>query len=119
LIDWDFVIDEALKRFEKEGKKAFYEYILEVLEKYNIEVKDEILEQIFNISSGSSAGSIDELYLSSLLYNNAVEVAQGAKLKLNEFMKSKATIDELALKLYDGYGFNDKEVLDVVKKFIS
>ena len=58
----------------------------------------------------------DSLELSSRLYKNSSRVAKESLEILHGGIKSKRTIQEISKRLYDGYDFNDKEVLDIKKK---
>jgi len=54
--------------------------------------------------------------LSNALYNNAKEATNKSAFLIHSHIKSKKTINELARKLYEGYNFRDKEVLEVKKR---
>ena len=54
--------------------------------------------------------------LSKRLYKNAKNVSRESLEVLNQSIKAKAPIRDVSKKLYDGYGFRDKEVIDATKK---
>jgi len=59
---------------------------------------------------------LSEPKLSDMLYRNSKKVAAESLAILNDGIRAKKPIKQMAMKLYDGYGFNDKEVLDVKRK---
>lgn len=59
---------------------------------------------------------VSNLTLSKALYKNSNEVTKSVKSVLRQHFKTLESADKLALKIYQGYGFNDKEVLNVKKK---
>ena len=114
--------EEVLKEWEKNPDLSFKE-ILKKLEVFNEEVEDGILEEIikyeiaFNVASTASTLPFKKikLKLSDILYNNAKQTAKAAEKVINDYNEAMSTINDLREALYDGYGYNDKEILDIKK----
>ncbi|BAF69580.1 hypothetical protein [Nitratiruptor sp. SB155-2] len=117
---------------DKEAKKL-YEHIKELLQKgYSIKEIEEILLEEFGQFNEKVQEYIESEIkptlksippeiligpeLSNALYANAKEAAKRASYLIKDHIKSKKTIGELARKLYEGYGFRDKEVVEVKKR---
>ena len=119
------LLEEVLREYhnrDKWDKRALSEMIEEKLSKYNEDVKKEIEEELYQILgefyfvNDNPDVVVTPAILSEMLYYNSKEVAKNVTKILTENIKAQTTLKELSMKLYEGYGFNDKEVLDVVKK---
>jgi len=100
------------------SKESFKEILERNLSKYNKSVLKLLKEAIYSLFSSSLTKDIEELLptevaLSKMLYKNAKE-AESNILRLFK-SNSKKTIKDIALMLYEGYGFREKEVLEVRK----
>ncbi len=95
---------------------------LSELQGYNKEVQKVLEELIYtelaaSIATPAAATIVpSKLKLSEMLYKNADRVAKESLELLHQGIKAKRPIRDISKKLYDGYDFNDKEVLDVKKK---
>ena len=106
----------------EENQRAIGHVVDEKLAKYNEDVKvilegliyDELKDSFKNEPLPDAIISKPEL--SQKLYRNAKEVSAVTQKILKDSIKAKAPIKEISKKLYDGYGFNDKEVLDIKKR---
>jgi len=117
--------NEVLNQYNHQDittRKAFSVLLDERLKQFNKEAT-EIIETLINESLVSSIASDvvkivvpDSLKLSNRLYKNSSKVAKESLEILDAELKSKRTIREISRKLYDGYDFNDKEVLEIKKK---
>jgi len=109
---------EEVKRLIEEGYtiQELQEEVLELLQQYNEEVQRRIEEEIFAILDEVPPDILVGPALSERLYHHAREVAAITGKLLTEHIRSQETIRELAMKLYEGYGFRDREVLQVKKE---
>lgn len=104
------------------NKKAFSEILDEKLQAYNEKVSPLIMGGVYSqLNSSFSADTLpdvvlDEPKLSKMLYRNSKKVSAESLAILNDGIRAKKPIRQMAMKLYDGYGFNDKEILDVKRK---
>ncbi|MRJ06243.1 MAG: hypothetical protein C6I01_01825 [Epsilonproteobacteria bacterium] len=111
-----------IKSIDEWSVKELKQMVLEELKKYNEEVQKEIEKKLIEIVGGLYfVNQIPELVvtpllLSEMLYDRAVETARKATIILRDAQKNKETIKKIALKLYEGYDFNDEEVLKVKKE---
>ena len=116
---------EVLDQYNSQGelnRKALSELLDEKLKNYN-ESTQKVLEDLIyaELASSIAAPVIEsivptKLQLSKMLYKNSDRVARESLELLHQGMKSQSTIVSMSRKLYDGYDYNDKEVLDVKKK---
>ena len=104
------------------NKKTLGEMVDFYLAKYNEEVKkqieDELYKQLgsFYFINDNPQIAVTPVLLSDMLYKNAKDTAKLASKILYDGIKAKDTIGEIAKKLYEGYGFKDKEILDLADK---
>lgn len=114
---------EAIERIVallKEGK-ATQKAILEILQDYNEAVQEEIVGEIKarlgdDYAKLAAIGlAMGEVELSRRLYKNAKATARAVAKEIRAVQKADATLRELAMRLYEGYGFKDKEVLEPVR----
>ncbi len=109
---------QAKKHWRRE---ELLQMIEEELSHYNERVRKKIEPMIYDKLSAIFGNELPDIVptppvLSQMLHNNAVTVSAGVASLLLEAQAAKATVRELATKLYEGYGFRDKEVLDVKKR---
>ena len=100
--------DSILKEFFNEFNSAIETLILSSISKA-VDSKDIRIKFTDELK-------VSGLSLSKALYKNSNEVTKSVKSILRQHFKTLDSVDKLALKLYQGYGFNDKEVLDVKRK---
>ena len=118
------LFERVMKRYHSQNswnKKALSEIVEEELLLYNKKVSKIIEEYIYKEISKSFGDELPKIVpspvkLSKMLYKNAKLVANRVAPLLYKAHKSNETISNLAMKLYEGYGFRDKEVLDVIHK---
>lgn len=119
------LLRRVLKRYyaaSKWTRRALSEMIEEELSRYNKRVQKIIEPMIYDeLRSAFKGEPLPEVVptkaqLSEMLYKNAKDAAAVATKILWDAQKSGATVQELAMRLYEGYGFRDKEVLEVKKK---
>jgi len=117
--------DEVLNEYNIQGelnRKALSELLEEKLSKYNDDTQKVLEELIYTQLSDSIAAKAvdalipDKLTLSEMLYNNSEKVSKESLALLTDGIKAKKTIQKISKKLYDGYDFNDNEVLDIKRK---
>jgi len=117
--------DEVMSAYDAQGewnRKAFSEILDEKLQQYNDAVSPLIMAGVYDevnrvFKSEPLPGVIlKEPKLSNMLYNNKKRVQSDTIAILNDSIKAKRTIGNISKKLYDGYSFNDSEVLQVRKK---
>ena len=108
---------ERIKQLLRQGYtiKEMKELLLQEFGAFNEEVQRYIEDEIFKELDSVPPEVLVGPKLSETLYSNAVEAVAVASKLIKEHIKSKRTIRELAHKLYEGYGFRDKEVLEVKK----
>ncbi len=106
----------------KEWDRRTLEMIEAKLAKYSQEVQQKILERIekelrdyYAPFSQSKELAIDPVLLSEILYKNAKDTARLVAKIIEDGIRAKDTVREIAMKLYEGYGYNDKEVLNATK----
>jgi len=117
--------EEVLRLYNSQGewnRKAFSEILDEKLANYNNAVSPLIMSGVYsNLNSAFTSDALPSVILtepklSKMLFNNAQKVSGEAIGILNAGISAKRPIGQIAKKLYDGYGFNDREVLDIRKK---
>ncbi|NPA65069.1 MAG: hypothetical protein GXO16_08865, partial [Epsilonproteobacteria bacterium] len=118
MIDFEKEVQELLERAyglvgRRASKEELRRAVLELLEEYNDEVRRKLEEYIFSIVDRLPPDILVGPTLSERLYANAKEVAPKVAAILVEHIGAKKTIGDLAKKLYEGYGFRDKETLEV------
>lgn len=96
-------------------------FIDEALAKYNDAVADLLSESIGAELAKTFTRTVPTVVptavaLSDLLYNNSALVSSQTTQLLSTAGEVGTTAQDLALQLYEGYDFNDKEVLDIVDK---
>ncbi|BCD59621.1 MULTISPECIES: hypothetical protein [unclassified Nitratiruptor] len=109
---------ERIKELLQKGYsiKEIEEILLEEFGQFNEKVQEYIESEIKPTLKSIPPEILIGAKLSDVLYANAKEAAQRASYIIKEHIKSKKTIGELARKLYEGYGFRDKEVVEAKKK---
>jgi len=119
------LLDSILEKYhnrDKWDKRSLSEMIDDELSKYNESVKKDIEAELYAIlgsmyfSNTNGLIAITPVSLSEKLYNNAKDVSKQATQILYENINAKTPIKQLAMKLYEGYDFNEKEILDIKKK---
>ncbi len=95
--------------------KEIKEILLEEFGKFNKSVQEYIENEIFKELDTIPPEIMVGVKLSETLYANAKDAVTISSRLIKEHIKSKSTIKELSKKLYEGYGFRDKEVLEVKK----
>jgi len=117
------IIENILKFYKKKkwSKKELERFVKEQLKNYSDEVK-KIIEQKLEETLGSFYYTNDNpqiaitpVALSEMFYKNAANLAKEVTKILNDGIKAKETVRDIAMKLFEGYGFKDKEVLEAVK----
>ena len=118
-------LDEILKEYHSRSewdRRSIGQMVEEKLKSYSDEVKKIIEEKIYNELNElytpftqNPEIAIDSVMLSEILYKNAKELSKQVTKILNESIKTKETLGVIAKKLYEGYGFKDKEVLEAIK----
>ena len=117
--------EEVLSIYNNQGeynRKAFGEILEEKLIVYNDAVSIIIMNRVYSninsafISTLLPSAVLTKPKLSDMLYNNAKRVSSEVVAILNDSVRVKIPINQMSRKLYDGYGFNDKEVLDIKRK---
>lgn len=116
------VLAEYNAQGESADRKAIGELLDEKLSQYNEATKEIIEGKVFDALGkdtkfvSTKFSPLSGTKLSEKLYKNSKKVANESLELLNQGIQAKKPIREISKKLYDGYGFNDKEVLDVKKK---
>ena len=120
---YERVLDRYMKLpRDKWTAKSLRDMIEEELSSYNRKLSPLIEGAVYGLLAESLRGenlpSIlpTSLELSNLLYKNSKEVASNTYRVLREDIKAQKAIRDLAMALYEGYGFKDKEVLDPFKR---
>lgn len=119
---YDDVLDEYNAQGDTANRKALGELLDEKLSGYNEATKEIIESKVFESVGGATAFAslpaevLSGVALSKTLYKNSKNVSRESLEILNGSIKAKEPIKDISKKLYDGYGFNDKEVLNVTKK---
>jgi len=117
--------DEVLRIYNSQSnwnRKTFSEILDEKMSAYNEAVTPIIMDGVYSqLNSSFSSDALPDVVLtepklSDMLYRNSKKVSAESLAILNDGVRSKKPIKQMAMKLYDGYGFNDKEILDVKKK---
>jgi len=119
-------IEKILQKYHNRAdwdKRSLSRMIEQELKNYNEEVRKLIEEEIYKILgelytpfSENKELAIPPVVLSELLYKNAKNLSKEVTKILYESIKAKETIGVIAKKLYEGYGFKDKEVLEVIDR---
>ena len=117
--------DEVMSAYNAQGewnRKAFSEILDEKLQQYNDAVSPLIMAGVYDEVNRVFKSEplpdviLKEPQLSDMLYNNKKRVQSETLAILNDGIKAKRTIGHISKKLYDGYDFNDSEVLQVRRK---
>ena len=119
-------IEKILQKYHNRAdwdKRSLSRMIEQELKNYNEEVRKLIEEEIYKILgelytpfSENKELAISPVVLSELLYKNAKNLSKEVTKILYESIKAKETTGVIAKKLYEGYGFKDKEVLEVIDR---
>jgi hypothetical protein len=99
-----------INRFVKEQLKNYSEKVKKIVEKELVDILGD-----FYYTNDDPQIAITPLKLSEMLYKRANILAKEVSKILIDGIKAKETVREIAMKLYEGYGFKDKEVLEAVK----
>jgi len=103
--------------------RSLSQMIEDELKDYNEKVRGLIEEKLYDVlgsvyfENTNREIAVTPALLSEMLYKNAKEVSKNATKILRDAIKSKKTINSLARELYEGYGFRDKEPLDLIDKY--
>ena len=118
--------EEVLREYNAQGdntnRKALSVLLNEKLSRYNEEAKDIIEDMVLSaVGANTSFASLPSVVLTGVklskrLYKNSEKVAAESLEILHQGIKTKMPIKDMSKKLYDGYSFNDKELLDVKRK---
>lgn len=118
--------NEVLQEYNAQGdgadRKSLSEMLDEKLSGYNKATKKIIESKVFDAVGGENVFKslppevLSGVELSKRLYKNAKKVSRESLEVLNQGIKAKEPIREVSKKLYDGYDFRDKEVIDATKK---
>ena len=120
------LLKNILEKYHNRGEwdtRSLSKMVEDELKNYNEEVRYLIENALFNIlgsfyfENTNKEIAVTPVLLSEMLYKNAKEVSKTATKILRDGIKAKKTIDELARELYEGYGFRDKEPLDLIDKY--
>ena len=120
------LLKNILEKYHKRGDwdtRSLSKMIEDELKNYNEEVKYLIEAELYNIlgsfyfENTNREIAVTPVLLSDMLYKNAKDVSKTATKILRDAIKAKKTINELAKELYEGYGFRDKEPLDLIDKY--
>ena len=105
------------------SEKSLEEMLAEELARYDGRIRPYIEEAIYSLLEGSFKTPADfpdpvptPVELSAMLYANSKKVQRDVTALLMQSIRAKETARDIAMKLYEGYDFNDREVLDAVKK---
>ena len=117
------IIENILELYKKKkwSKKELERFVKEQLKNYSDEVKKIIEQKLeetlgnFYYTNDNPQIAITPLKLSEMLYKRANILAKEVTKILIDGIKAKETVREIAMKLFEGYGFKDKEVLEAVK----
>ncbi|WP_281950268.1 hypothetical protein [Nitrosophilus kaiyonis] len=119
------MIDKEAKKLYKRIKDLLQEgytineienILLEEFGRFNEKVREYIESEIKSTLKSVPPEILIGAKLSDVLYANAKEAVKRASYIIKEHIRSKKTIGELARKLYEGYGFRDKEIIEVQKR---
>lgn len=118
------IIQEVLKKYHKRGnwdRRSLSKMVEQEIKGYNEKVREIIEDKIYKILgelytpfSENPSLAISPVVLSDMLYKNGNNLSKEVTKILDESIKAKETLGVIAKKLYEGYGFKDKEVLDAV-----
>ncbi len=120
-------IDELAKKAVEEivelieSGKIRLKDIEEILKNYSDEVKKIIEKELMNelggfyFTNANPEIAVTPVILSEMLYKNAKNTAIDVFRVIKEGMKANNTIKDIAMKLYEGYDFKDKEILEPMK----
>ena len=117
--------EKALKRYygrPKGDNRSLSVMLDEELKRYNEAVRPLIENAVYErLNKSFATESLPDIVpskatLSRLLYRNAKRVAAYVRELFKRHIASKPTIQKLSRLFYEGYGFRDKEVLDVNKE---
>lgn len=93
------------------------------VDKYNEELQPLLEAAIYGRMAADLVSKVDlidpiptPVQLSNMLYRNGRKVSGEVSALLWQNVRAKKTIQEVSLLLYEGYGFKDKEVLDVIHR---
>jgi hypothetical protein len=116
------IIENIINFYKKNPSKSeINRFVKEQLKNYSEKVKKIVEKELVNIlgdfyyTNDDPQIAITPLKLSEMLYKRANILAKEVTKILIDGIKAKETIREIAMKLYEGYGFKDKEVLEAVK----
>ena len=104
-------------------KRSLGQMVEDELKNYNEEVRFLIEEKLYEIlgdfyfENTNREIAVTPVLLSEMLYKNAKEVSKNVTKILTDAIKSKKTINALTKELYEGYGFREKEPLDLIDKY--
>ena len=120
------LLKNILDKYHNRGDwdtRSLSKMVEDELKNYNEKVRYLIESALFNIlgsfyfENTNREIAVTPVILSDMLYKNAKDVSKVTTKVLSEAIKSKKTIRELARELYEGYGFRDKEPLDLIDKY--
>ena len=120
------LLKNILEKYHTRGDwdtRSLSKMIEDELKNYNEEVKYLIETELYNIlgsfyfENTNREIAVTPVLLSDMLYKNAKDVSKTATKILRDAIKAKKTINELARELYEGYGFRNKEPLDLIDKY--
>ncbi len=117
--------DDVMSEYNAQSewdRKSFSEILDDRLNQYNDDVAPIIMSGVYNeVKNVFKSGDLPDVILkepqlSDMLYKNKKRVQSDTIAILNDGIKAKKTIGSMSKKLYDGYSFNDSEVLQIRKK---
>ncbi len=120
------LLEKILQKYHNRpdlDKRSLSQMIDDELKNYNESVKGLIEAKMYEILGGfyfentNREIAVTPVLLSDMLYKNAKDVSRTTTKILRDGIKAKKTINELARELYEGYGFREKEPLDLIDKY--
>ena len=117
------IIDDILNLYRKKNwtKKELRDFVNEKLQNYSKEVRQMIEEALykelgeFYYKNNNPELAITPVMLSERVYKNSKMLAKEINVILEKSIKANETVKTIAMKLYEGYDFKDKEVLNAAK----